>query len=194
VQGKKARAIRRRLLAALIIVVIAVGLSTAAAVLSLIGASAQLASEQARSSLLETQRAKYVDVTTLQNQVDGIIAARPIAAAGQILWSPYMTTVAKTLPKGMTITDFSAQLAGSGDLTSTATLLPESAALITITADAAQAPIPDWLDSLTGVPGYIAAVPGTITLVPETGRYTVGFSLLVSDQALAHQFDSKKKK
>ncbi|MBK4348414.1 hypothetical protein [Lacisediminihabitans changchengi] len=193
IQGKKERAVRRRLLAALVIVVVMVVLATGVAVVSLAGSAAQLASEQARSALLSAQRAKLGEVTTLQSQVDGITAAQPIAADGQILWEPYLTAVGDTLPAGMTITGFSAQLDGAAADASADTTTVKHAAILTITADSPQAPISDWLDNLASVPGFLGAMPGSVTLVPDTGRYTVAVSLLIGDKALAKQFDAKKK-
>jgi len=193
VQDKRARAVRRRLIAALVVVVVVVLLATGGAVVSLAGASAQLVGEQARSALLNAQRAKLVEVTTLQSQVDGIKTAQPIAADGQILWEPYLTAVGDTLPAGTTITGFSAQLDGAdADATADSTTV-KHAAILTITADSPQAPISDWLDNLATVPGFLGAMPGSVTLIPDTGHYTVAVSLLIGDKALAKQFDAKKK-
>lgn len=193
VQDKKARAVRRRLIAALVVVVVVVLLATGGAVVSLAGATAQLVSEQARSALLNAQRAKLVEVTTLQSQVDGIKTAQPLAAEGQILWEPYLAAVGATLPAGTTITGFSAQLDGAGADATADPSTVKHAAILTITADSPQAPISDWLDNLATVPGFLGAMPGSVTLIPDTGHYTVAVSLLIGDKALAKQFDAKKK-
>ncbi len=189
-EGQKSRALRRRLLAGLVIVVVLAILATVGATFALFTANAQLANEQSRSSLLTLARAKYSDVTTLQSQVDQIKLSQPIAAADEILWAPYLESVRATLPAGTTITAFTAETgsAAVAPVASTDTLTPSHIADVKITADSPQQPISDWLDNLAKMKGFVAAMPGSVTLVEETGHYTVEVDLLVNSDALSQRF------
>lgn len=192
--GQKIRALRRRLLAGLVIVVIVAILATVGATLALFTSNAQLANEQSRSSLLAASRVKYSSVTTLQGQVDQIVTAQPLADAGEILWAPYLQQIQSTLPAGTTITAFTASTASttSPSTTVTDTFIPRHIAEVKITADSPQQPISDWLDNLAKVKGVVAATPGSVTRVDETGHYTVEVDLLVNSDALSQRFTPAK--
>lgn len=185
-EGQKSRALRRRLLAGLVIVVVLAILATVGATLALFTANAQLANEQSRSALLATSRTKFGDVTKLQGQVDQIDASQPLAADGEILWAPYLQEIQASLPADTTITAFTASTATA--TAATDALTPTHIADVKITADSPQQPISDWLDNLAKVKGFVAAVPGSVTLVQETGRYTVEVDLLVNSDALSQRF------
>ncbi|MET4780453.1 hypothetical protein [Glaciihabitans sp. UYNi722] len=192
--GQKTRALRRRLLMLLVLIVVVAIVGVGAATLALMSANAQLANEQSRSSLLSVEQGKYGKVTAIQNQVNDITTAQPVAAGGEILWAPYLQTVQATLPVGTTITAFTAQLVDPAAAPVADSLLGAHAAILSLTADSPQASISDWLDNLRTLKGFVQATPGTVTLVPETGRYTVGVDLLISNAALANQFVTEKKK
>jgi Tfp pilus assembly protein PilN len=192
--GQKSRALRRRLLATLVIVVIVAVLATIGATFALVTSNTQLADEQSRSLLLAASRAKYSDVTKLQSQVAEITTSQPLAADGEILWAPYLESIQATLPAGTTITAFTAELADTKTAAAASTtgpIAPDHIADVKITADSPQQPISDWLDNLAKVPGFVAAMPGSVTLSAETGHYTVDVDLLVNKDALANRFTPK---
>jgi Tfp pilus assembly protein PilN len=192
--GQKTRALRRRLLAGLVIVVILAILAPVGAPFALFTANAQLANEQSRSSLLAASRVKYSAVTTLQSQVDQIVTAQPSADVGEILWAPYLQGIQSTLPVGTTITAFTASTASTvtTPTTVTDTFTPSHVAEVKITADSPQQPISDWLDNLAKLKGVVAATPGSVTLDTTTGHYTVEVDLLVNSEALSQRFAPAK--
>jgi len=187
-EGQKSRALRRRLLAGLVIVVVLAILATVGATFALFTANAQLANEQSRSALLASSRTKFGDVTRLQGQVDQIVTSQPLADAGEILWAPYLQQIQASLPADMTITAFTASTATAATVTAPDGLSPNHVADVKITADSPQLPISDWLDNLAKVKGVVAAQPGSVTLVEDTGRYTVEVDLLVNSDALSNRF------
>ena len=192
-EGQKTRALRRRLLAGLAVIVVIAILATVGATFALFAANAQLANEQSRSALLAASRAKYGDVTRLQSQVDQIVTSQPLADAGEILWAPYVQEIQASLPAGTTITALTAATATTATATSvTASLTPPHIATVKITADSPQQPISDWLDSLAKVKGFVAAIPGSVTRVEDTGHYTVEVDLLVNSDALSERFAPEK--
>ena len=185
-EGQKTRALRRRLLAGLAVIVVVAILATVGATFALFAANAQLANEQSRSALLAASRAKYGDVTKLQNEVDQIVTSQPLADAGEILWAPYVQEIQSSLPAGTTITALTAATATATSVT--ASLTPTHIAEVKITADSPQQPISDWLDNLAKVKGFVAAIPGSVTRVEDTGHYTVEVDLLVNSDALSERF------
>ena len=187
-EGQKTRALRRRLLAGLVVIVMIAILATVGASFALFAANAQLANEQSRSALLAASRAKYGDVTKLQSQVDQIVTSQPLADAGEILWAPYVQEIQASLPEGTTITALTAATATATATSVTASLTPLHIAEVKITADSPQQPISDWLDNLAKVKGFVAAIPGSVTRVQDTGHYTVEVDLLVNSDALSERF------
>ena len=187
-EGQKTRALRRRLLAGLVVIVMIAILATVGASFALFAANAQLANEQSRSALLAASRAKYGDVTKLQSQVDQIVTSQPLADAGEILWAPYVQEIQASLPEGTTITALTAATATATATSVTASLMPTHIADVKITADSPQQPISDWLDNLAKVKGFVAAIPGSVTRVQDTGHYTVEVDLLVNSDALSERF------
>ena len=187
-EGQKTRALRRRLLAGLVVIVVVAILATVGATFALFAANAQLANEQSRSALLAASRAKFGDVTKLQSQVDQIVTSQPLADAGEILWAPYVQEIQASLPEGTTITALTAATATATATPATASLTPPHIAEVKITADSPQQPISDWLDNLAKVKGFVAAIPGSVTRVQETGHYTVEVDLLVNSDALSERF------
>lgn len=187
-EGQKTRALRRRLLAGLVVIVMIAILATVGASFALFAANAQLANEQSRSALLAASRAKYGDVTKLQSQVDQIVTSQPLADAGEILWAPYVQEIQASLPEGTTITALTAATAIATATSVTASLTPLHIAEVKITADSPQQPISDWLDNLAKVKGFVAAIPGSVTRVQDTGHYTVEVDLLVNSDALSERF------
>lgn len=187
-EGQKTRALRRRLLAGLVVIVMIAILATVGASFALFAANAQLANEQSRSALLAASRAKYGDVTKLQSQVDQIVTSQPLADTGEILWAPYVQEIQASLPEGTTITALTAATATATATSVTASLTPPHIAEVKITADSPQQPISDWLDNLAKVKGFVAAIPGSVTRVQDTGHYTVEVDLLVNSDALSERF------
>lgn len=185
-EGQKTRALRRHLLAGLVVIVVMAILATVGATFALFAANAQLANEQSRSALLAASHAKYGNVTKLQSQVDQIVTSQPLADAGEILWAPYVQELQASLPAGTTITALTAAIATATSVT--ASLTPTHIAEVKITADSPQQPISDWLDNLAKVKGFVAAIPGSVTRVEDTGHYTVEVDLLVNSDALSERF------
>lgn len=187
-EGQKTRALRRRLLAGLVVIVVVAILATVGATFALFAANAQLANEQSRSAQLAASRAKFGDVTKLQGQVNQIVTSQPLADAGEILWAPYVQELQASLPAGTTITALTATTATATATSVTASLTPPHIADVKITADSPQQPISDWLDNLAKVKGFVAAIPGSVTRVQDTGHYTIELDLLVNSDALSERF------
>lgn len=194
-ERRKAEVLIRRLLAAGAAVLVVILLSVGAASLQLAVTNSALASEQARTATLATEQAKYAVVTTINSQTSQIESMQPQAATGEIMWEPYLALVGATLPADTTISAFVAELSSSSTPTTTAAVLQAPhVATLKLTADSPQASVSDWLDNMSKLKGFVDATPQSVTLVKETGRYTVQVDLFINEDALANQFDLKKRK
>ena len=192
-EDHRAKAVRRRMFLGLGLAVVAVLLGVGGATAGLIGTSAELLVSQSQTADLLSQQQKYSSVTVVQNQVDGVKSIQPLAAAGEILWQPFIASVQGTLPSGTTITGFTASLETVASAATTPVPLQGAhIATLTLTANSPQAEISPWLDNLATVKGFVDATPGTVTLDTETGHYTVTVIMHISTEALADRFTKGK--
>jgi len=192
---QKAQGGRRLLITGLVGMIVVAILAVGAASFGLFNTNAKLSTERARTASLTAEQGKYRSVVTMQNQVSDLASVQPIAATGEILWQPYVTSLQGTLPADTKITAFTAQLDDAK--TSTVVSGPLQGthiATVTITADSPKASISDWLDNLAKLPGFVDATPGSVVLVPASSRYTVSVALHVNADATANRFVEGKKK
>jgi Tfp pilus assembly protein PilN len=190
----KAQSLRRGLLYGLVGVVALVLLGIGAATIGVLAANSGLQNEQSKTSGLLLEQARYSPVVKVQDQVNDITAVEPLAAHGEILWRPYIADLQQTLPAGTAITAFIAQLDTTAEQgMSSVPLQGARVATISITADSPKASISDWLDNLAKLKGFVDATPGSVTLVPGSGRYTVSVALHINSEALSNRFVTEKK-
>jgi Tfp pilus assembly protein PilN len=192
--AKKARSLRRTLVAVLIAAVVAVFVGVGAATLSVLTANTQLTAEQSRTAGLLLEQRKYGSVVTVESQVGDIKTVQPVAALGEILWQPFTASLQAALPAGMSITSVDESLDKAA--ASSAAVVPlqgAHVATIIITASSPQAPISDWLDNLASIKGFVDAVPGSVNLDSSTGKYTSTVTLHVNSDAFSGRFATGKK-
>ncbi len=189
---RKVKAFRRSLLAGLAFAVLAVIIATGGVSLLLAGALAAQAVEQAQAVSIATQLKKYSSVTGVQTQVDAITAAQPVAVDREILWSPFMATLQATLPAGVVVTSFTAQLNPAGTTVTTNPLVGDHVATISVTARGPQSVLTDWLGQLTTVKGVVGATPGAFSISPDPAQYVVNVDLLINSDVTAHRFPAGK--
>lgn len=192
---RRAKAVRSRLglgvIGVFAIVIVGTGASTALA----IQAQSQLAAEQALTPGLIAEQTMYLEVRSLQNEVDLVTAAQQVGVSTEIDWKNYLDGVQAILPSSVTIStvavDSASPLALYGQ--STAPLQGARVATVSFTAESAVLPdVPTWLDSLATLPGYADALLGSVTRA-EDGVYTVAITMHVNDAAYARRFVSEGK-
>jgi len=185
---RKVKAFRRSLLAGLAVTILVVIVAVGGVSLFLGTAVAGQANEQAQGVLLATQLKKYSSVTGVQSQVDAITVAQPVGVTGEILWAPFMASLQATLPAGITLTSFTAQLDAAGKTSTTNPLVNDHVATISVTAQGPQAVLTGWLAQLTGIKGIVGATPGAFSISPDPAQYVVNVDLLIGSDATAHRF------
>ncbi|TFD30538.1 hypothetical protein [Cryobacterium cryoconiti] len=192
---RRAKAVRRRLGLGVVGVLAIVIVSTGASIVLGIQAQALLASEQALTPALLAEQTKYVEVRTVQNEVDLIQAAQQVGVSTEIDWKKYLEGVQAILPASVTIetvaVDSATPLALYGQ--PTAPLQGARVATVSFTAKSSVLPdVPAWLESLATLPGFADALPGSVARADD-GVYTVAITMHVNDAAYAQRFVTEGK-
>ncbi|WBM81189.1 hypothetical protein KIV56_08275 [Cryobacterium breve] len=169
------------------IVIVGTGASTMLAV----QAQGQLADEQARTSALVAEQAKYVEVRSVQAKVNLVHAAEQVGVSTEIDWKKYLDSVQATLPSTVAIYTVTIDSASPVAIYAQPTAPLQGARVATVMFSAKSTVLPDvptWLSSLATLPGFADALPGSVTLDAATKVYTVDITMHVNDSAYAKRF------
>jgi hypothetical protein len=192
----KARAVRRRLwwgVAALGLVMI---LGTGAAALQAMQMQSNLAAEQNRTTALLVEQRKYGTVRSVQQEVSLVEAAQQVGTSTEIDWQKYLNEVQTTLPANVILTSVTIEAGSPLQSYAQASVPLQGARVATLSFAATSATLPEvpaWLNSLTGLPGYADASPGSVTRDDTTGAYTVAITMHINEAAFTNRFATKGK-
>lgn len=156
-------------------------------------AQTSLAATQAESVRLAGQQAGYADVQSLQREIAIGGAAQRVGGSVEIDWQSYLNALQASLPAGVTMDTVQADSVsitdpyrvGDGPLDST------SVAELTFTAKSPTLPtIPDWLNSIAQLPGFVDANPTSVTLADD--GYTTTITMHIDASVFTGRFDVKE--
>ena len=190
-KDRAAKVVRRRLGLGVIGVLAIMIVGTGASVALALQAQGQLAAEQELTPALVAEQGKYVEVRSVQREVDLVQAAQQVGVSTEIDWKQYLESVQAILPASVTIEAVAVDSASPLAIyvQPTAPLQGARVATVSFTATSLILPdVPTWLDSLATLPGFADALPGSVTLEPETGVYKVEIVMHVNDAAFAQRF------
>lgn len=182
---------RRSLVGAVILSGLVVGVATGAAGLLVVASQAALDGAGQRTQALLVQQAEYSEVRGISQTLQLTKDARTLGASTEINWKSYVAAIQAILPAGTVVTNFSAETATPtlAFAQATAPLQGERIGELIFTGSSASLPdVQAWLDALTGLKGFVDAAPGSVTLVDETGLYTVGITMHINSDAFASRF------
>ena len=189
---RKAKAFRRTLLMGLAGVVVVVIAGVAFVSIGLVAANASLATEQARAVQIATEGTKYGAVTAVQGQVQSIKTIQPLVTKGEILWTPFMATVAAKLPADTIITAFNTRI--DSPIVANAAGVPANpldvahAATVTVTGSGPQISVQAWMAQLPSVKGVVAATPSVVMYNEDTHQYDGTVVLELGSSLVATRF------
>ena len=192
----KARSLHRVLSVVVVAAMVVVGLGYAGATLRASQAQSGLDAENARTTSLLAEQAKYVEVRSVNNTLRLTTAARQVGASTEINWQAYLQSIQASLPAGTTVTDFTA---ASGSpwvafVQPTVPLQGERIAELVFTATSPSLPdVQAWLNALRTLKGFVDASPGTVQLQEDDGTYEVKITMHISQEALSNRFAPKEK-
>ena len=144
--------------------------------------------QEQRTGELQGQQLQYADVREAQHQLELGEAAIRVGGSTEIDWQDYLLQLQASLPAGVTLQDVSVDSIGvmSEYAQSDVPLEGARIATLTYTAQSATLPtIPDWLDRLRGLPGFVDATPGSVTL--QEGVYTASITMHIDSSAYSNR-------
>ncbi|SEA55313.1 hypothetical protein [Leifsonia sp. 21MFCrub1.1] len=160
-------------------------------------ASGQLRTAQNATTDLLAQQGKYVEVRKVQDDITTVEAAQKVGASSEIDWRDYLVKVQQTLPPTVTLQTITIDSASPlvTYVQATAPLQGARVATLTISARSPQLPqVPSWLDALKSLPGFVDAVPGSVTLDEQSAEYTVNITMHIDQRAYSERFGGQEKK
>ena len=186
----KARALRRTMVAFLVIVALGIVAGFVLASGAALGTHLALEAANARTTELLNEQNKYIEVRQVTGLIDAVEEGRRVGTSTEINWKSYMESIQTSLPAGTTITNFAVESATPTTNYSEATDPLQGKRMAQIVFTATSPSLPDvqaWLDALTGLPGFVDAVPNTVVL-ETANEYQVGITMHVNDAALSNRF------
>ena len=200
-EARKLRRTQIGLSGVVLAVVAAAGAGYFFAAASADAAQDELATEKAKTSVLQAEQAKYAEVPKVLAQVDSAKAAQETAMATDVLWDRYLNDLALTYPSEVWLGNLTATVAGTAGTPAAAAPVAGSNPLatpgigtITFTGTAlAHSDVASWLDVLDGTPGFADGYFTNSTRSEIDGQDVVEFTsnVVVTGDALSHRYDRK---
>lgn len=192
--GRRLQSIKKLLVLALLVVLLLVMLGYAGATWLAGRAADDLATVQAETTRLQTEKQQYAEVPQTLAAIAAAESARQQAMGTEILWPDYLEAMRAVTPPGVSY-DTIAVNAGTPAQPYAATndaLNPASIGQITFTARSLT--LPDtaaWIDAIETVPGLTNPWFSSATLSEEEGvvYYQVAATVDLLPSALSGRFD-----
>lgn len=154
--------------------------------------TAQTALDSARqeTQALALQKSQFAEVQLTQQAIALGEAAVVVGGSTDIDWKAYFATLEAQLPAGVRIETLSVEAATPVQAyaqSETPLEGPRIATLTFVATSEALPAIPDWLDRLGALPGFVDATPNNVSLT-GTG-YSVGITMHIDARAYSGRFD-----
>lgn len=187
---RKSNRTRRGVIAVAVLAIVATAGGGAAATYASILADVRLASAEQRTEALLARQAEFVEVTTLQRQIEERTAARAVITGTEIDWQSVLADVRATLPAGAIVTSIAVDGASpmqayaqagvplQGPRIATVTFTVESSSILSATA---------VVDALDAVPGFVDVQVPTSTVADE-GIAETSFVLHLGEGAYSGRY------
>lgn len=205
VEARRTRSLKRVLGGVVLGVAVACVGAGAWAQAGVSAAQQQVDAAQQRGTVLRAQQAKYADVPRVLGLIDDATTARQKAMERDVLWYGFLSDLALTTPKGITLQTLQVSFDAPGGAAATAStdpLTPTGIGHVEFTGQAARFPdVASWLEAVGTVHGLdgstlkTATSGGTSVGGTPTGGTGGGVSfsstVQVTTKALTHRYDRK---
>jgi hypothetical protein len=136
------------------------------------------------------EQSQYTEVRQVKDTIDTIKAGQQVGASTEIAWRDYLLLLQSTLPSGVVLDtvsiDSGTPMTAFGQ--SDAPLQGTRVAALTFTATSETLPsIPDWLRAMSTLPGFVDAIPGSVTR--DGSVYVSQVLLHINADAFSLRFD-----
>jgi hypothetical protein len=189
-QGNKEKARQRGLWLGALAAAIVVALSCGAAFAHSVSSQQALADAQAETLSLQAEQAALAEVRDVKSNLSLSGAARRVGGSTDIDWKDYLSALQATLPVGVTITSVETESA-SPIADYAQSMIPLEGSRVGTLSFEALSPtlpsIPEWLDALTTLEGFVDAVPNSV-VISDNGEYTVSITMHVNAEAFSGKY------
>lgn len=189
---RRARRVVHRFWAGVVVVAAVAAVAIGGTSLLAAESASELADAQAQTLSLLQQQAQYKDVRTTEAATALLEAAQAVGGGPEIDWGTYLGSVKDSLPGGVAITGVTVDSASPIEAYAQADAPLQGQRIATLTFDA-QSPtlpsVPEWLDSVKSLTGFVDATANSVTLDETTGTYTVNMTIHVNEQAFDGKYD-----
>ncbi len=153
-------------------------------------AQVQLGLAQQTQQQLIAEQSQFGEVREVKDTIATIMAGQEVGASTEIAWRDYLVLLQQTLPAGVTLDtvsiDSGTPMAAFSQ--SDAPLQGTRVAALTFTATTDTLPsIPDWLRAMVKLPGFVDAIPGSVTRAGDA--YVTQVLLHIDSGAFSLRFD-----
>jgi hypothetical protein len=183
---RRERAVVRRLWGGVVIVAVVVGLGGGYAGMEASQAAGDLARAQADTLSILQQQQQYSDVRTTESETRLIQAGQSVGGSTEIAWGDYLAKVQSSLPSGVSITGVNVDSASPTEAYAQSDAPLQGVRIATLSFDATSSTlpsVPDWLNSVKGLEGFVDANANSVTLDPTSGSYTVNMTIHINEKA-----------
>lgn len=189
---RRERRVVRRFWAGVVVVAVVAGIAIGGASLLAAESANDLADAQAQTLALVQQQAQYKDVRETEASTSLLEAAQAVGGATEIDWGTYLGSVKSSLPGGVDITGVTVDSASPLEAYAQADAPLQGQRIATLTFDA-ESPtlpsVPEWLDSVKSITGFVDATANSVTLDETSGTYTVNMTIHVNEKAFDGKYD-----
>lgn len=189
-QGVKARALRRTLVALVILVVGVTVAGVLGATGISVGSAALLSVEEQKGGELIAQQAKYAEVRQLTAMIGKAEEGLELGSSTELRWKAYLGEIQASLPAGTIITEIKTSIATplAPFTLPTVPLQGDRVAELAFTGTSVSLPeVEVWLDGLRTLTGFVDATPGTVEL-KDGGYYEVKVVMHVNSEIFTNPY------
>jgi hypothetical protein len=188
--ARRSRGIRRGIVAAAVLLVVASGGLSAAAKYEAFTSEVELALEQERTLALIARQAEFAEVVAVQAEIEEREAARRVVTSTEIDWQSFVTGIEAVMPAGMVLHSVAAE--GSSPMAGLAQAAdplqgPRVATVTCIVRSPAMITVPDAVDLMDELPGFVDAQVPISELKPE-GYFETTFLVHLDEGAYLDRF------
>ncbi|WP_405217163.1 PilN domain-containing protein [Agrococcus sp. Ld7] len=187
---RKSNRARRGVIAVAVLAIVATAGGGAAATYASILAEVQLASAEQRTEALLARQSEFVEVTTLQRQIEERTAARQVITGTEIDWQSVLADVRATLPEGAVVTALAVDGASPMEPYAQAGVPLQGPRVATVSITVQSSTImsaADVVDALEAVPGFTDVQVPT-TAVVDAGIAETTFVLHLDEGAYSARY------
>ncbi len=193
-QRNKQLGVQRGLRLLMFAVVVLVIAATGGAWYLAFNATLAAQAEQARTADLLLQQQQYAEVQRAIRSVELGEAALRVGGSTEIDWQDYLGRVQASLPEGVTLDSFTVDASTITEQYPQSTIPLQGARIATLQFSAISPnlpEIPDWLNRLQSLPGFVDATPGSVSRGAD-GRYTASIEMHIDAQAYSNRLTAEE--